>query len=128
AGIAPGVGAAERSERSITRVVVVDDHEMFLESVVRLLGDDRALAVVGTAGTATEGVAVSVAERPDVVILDYQLPDMEAPEAIRALKAAGLESKILILSGSNRPGALFASMRAGSDAWITKSRAVSELR
>jgi EAL domain-containing protein (putative c-di-GMP-specific phosphodiesterase class I) len=53
---------------------------------------------------------------------------MEAPEAIRALKAAGVDSKILILTGSNRRGALFASMRAGSDAWITKTRAVSELR
>jgi DNA-binding NarL/FixJ family response regulator len=57
------------------RVVVIDDHAMFLESVVRLLSDDPAIVVVGSAGTAAAGVSVSAAERPDVIIVDYQLPE-----------------------------------------------------
>ena len=112
---------------SIIRVVVVDDHAMFLESVVRLLHADSRIDVVGTALTAAEGAAVAAAELPDVVILDYDLPDMDAGGSIRAIKSALPDGKIVTLTGSERPGALFTVMRAGSSAWIRKTRTVSEL-
>ncbi|HUZ41920.1 MAG TPA: EAL domain-containing protein [Acidimicrobiales bacterium] len=110
------------------RVVVIDDHEMVLQSVVRLLEEDSQIIIVGSATTAAEGIDIVRAERPDVVIIDYVLPDMDAPEAIQQMLDLHPEVKIITFSGSGRPGALFASRRAGSSAWVQKTRAIQDLR
>lgn len=116
------------SEFSATRVVLIDDHEMILESLVRLLRDERRITVVGTALDATTGIELARREKPDVVVIDYLLPDMDAASAIEILRRENAEIKVITLSGSQQPGALFASMRAGSSAWVNKTRAVQELR
>ena len=111
-------------EPKTVRVVIIDDHEMILQSIVQLLCADPQFVVVGTALTATEGIEVSEAQRPDVIIIDYTLPDMNAPEAILLLREKVPEAKIVTLSGSERPGAFYASLRAGSSAWVRKTRAI----
>jgi EAL domain-containing protein (putative c-di-GMP-specific phosphodiesterase class I) len=116
------------SEDPVIRVVLIDDHEMILESMVRLLRDDPQIAVVGTALTAQEGIDVTQVERPDIVIIDYSLTDMDAPDAITLLRTMHPSVKVITLSGSDRPGALYASMRAGSSGWVKKTRAIQELR
>jgi EAL domain-containing protein (putative c-di-GMP-specific phosphodiesterase class I) len=115
-------------ENPAVRVVVIDDHEMILESLVRLLRDDPAIVVVGTAQTAHEGIDITRQERPDIVVIDYSLTDMDAPDAIRLLRRTCPDVKIITISGADRPGALCASTRAGSSAWVNKAQAVQELR
>lgn len=116
------------SEFNATRVVIIDDHEMILQSLERLLRDESRITVVGTAIDAATGIEVARREKPDVVVIDYMLPDMDAASAIGVLREENPDVKVVTLSGSEQPGALFASMRAGSSAWITKTRAVQELR
>jgi EAL domain-containing protein (putative c-di-GMP-specific phosphodiesterase class I) len=116
------------SEHSPITVVVVDDHEMILQSVVRLLAADPQIVVVGTALTGAQGIDVTKRIEPDVLVIDFHLPDMEAPEAIRQLREAKSDVKVVTISGSERPGALYASIRAGSSAWVRKTRAIHELR
>jgi EAL domain-containing protein (putative c-di-GMP-specific phosphodiesterase class I) len=116
------------SRDPVIRVVVIDDHEMILQSLERLLRDDPRIVVVGTALDAQRGIQVVRREGPDVVIVDYSLPDMDAPDVIRTLRETCPEVKIITLSGAERPGALLASVRAGSSAWVTKTRAIQELR
>ena len=116
------------SEESAIRVVLIDDHEMVLQSMVRLLCDDPQIAVVGVALTAEQGISVTREVRPDIVIIDYSLTDMDAPDAIELLRTVHPEVKIITLSGSGLPGALYASMRAGSSGWVNKTRAIQELR
>jgi EAL domain-containing protein (putative c-di-GMP-specific phosphodiesterase class I) len=119
---------SQTKELPALRVVVIDDHEMILQSVVRLLTADPKISVVGTALTASEGIDIVQNERPDVVVIDYHLPDMDAPQAIPILLDIHPEVKIVTFSGSERPGALYSSIRAGSDAWVRKTRAIQELR
>jgi EAL domain-containing protein (putative c-di-GMP-specific phosphodiesterase class I) len=107
---------------------VIDDHEMILQSLVRLLRDDPQMVVVGTALTAAEGIALTRQLVPDVVIIDYTLPDMDAPDAITVMRDADPDIKVITLSGSERPGGLYASMQAGSAGWVPKTRAIEELR
>jgi EAL domain-containing protein (putative c-di-GMP-specific phosphodiesterase class I)/CheY-like chemotaxis protein len=116
------------TELSPITVVVVDDHEMILQSVVRLLAADPQIVVVGTALTGAQGIDVTMRVNPDVLVIDYHLPDMDAPEAIRQLREAHSDVKVVTISGSERPGALYASIRAGSSAWVRKTRAIHELR
>jgi EAL domain-containing protein (putative c-di-GMP-specific phosphodiesterase class I) len=111
-----------------TRVVIIDDHEMILESLVRLLRDEPRIEVVGSALNAAMGIELVRRENPDVVVIDYVLPDMDAPSAIEILLEENPNIKVITLSGSERPGALYTSMRAGSSAWLNKTRAVQELR
>ena len=110
------------------RVVIVDDHEMILQSLVRLISADARFVIVGSALTALDGIEVLKRELPDVLVIDYQLPDMDAPEAIRIVRQILPEIKIVTFSGAERPGALYASMKAGSSAWVRKTRAIQELR
>lgn len=110
------------------RVVVIDDHEMILQSVVRLLAADVKIEVIGTALTAAEGVEVMSVTRPDVVVIDYHLPDMDAPEAIKLMHEIDPDVKIVTISGSDRPGSYQESTKAGSVAWVRKTRAIQELR
>src|SRR5664280_555669 len=116
------------SEKPVIRVVVIDDHEMFLQSVVRLLQEDPEIVVVGTALTAMEGFEITQQERPGVVIIDYHLPDMDAPNAIRTLREVHPAGRIITLTGTEPPGGLYASMRAGSSAWVRKTKAIQTLR
>ena len=116
------------SKQPVIRVVVIDDHEMILQSMVRLLRDDPQIAVVGTALTAKRGIHVTREVHPDIVIIDYSLTDMDAPDAIKLLRMVHPKVKIITFSGAERPGALYASMRAGSSGWVNKTRAIQELR
>jgi EAL domain-containing protein (putative c-di-GMP-specific phosphodiesterase class I) len=116
------------SKDHVIRVVMIDDHEMILQSLVRLLRDDAQIAVVGTALTAEQGIRVTQEEQPDIVIIDYSLTDMDAPDAINILRMVHPEVKVITFSGAGRPGALYASMRAGSSGWVNKTRAIQDLR
>jgi EAL domain-containing protein (putative c-di-GMP-specific phosphodiesterase class I) len=116
------------SEEPVIRVVVIDDHEMILQSLVRLLRDDPLIAVVGTALTAEQGIRVTQEQQPDIVIIDYSLTDMDAPDAINILRMVHPKVKVITFSGSERAGALYASMRAGSSGWVNKTRAIQDLR
>jgi EAL domain-containing protein (putative c-di-GMP-specific phosphodiesterase class I) len=108
--------------------VVIDDHEMILQSVVRLLAADLNIDVIGTALTAADGIEVFSQLRPHVVVLDYHLPDMDAPEAIKLMLAIDPDVKIVTISGSDLPGSFTQAMRAGSLAWVRKTRAIQDLR
>ena len=67
------------------RVVVVDDHQMLLESLVRRLDGDGGVAVVGSASTVAEGIAAVEAHSPDIVVMDYELPDGDGAAASRQI-------------------------------------------
>ena len=110
-----------------TRVLIIDDHEIFAQSLVRLLGDDPRLEVLGTEFLASAGLERATAERPDIVIMDYSLPDIDGASATRLLREALPGQKVVMLTGSELPGAYAAAMEAGCAAWMRKTRAVHEL-
>jgi EAL domain-containing protein (putative c-di-GMP-specific phosphodiesterase class I) len=112
----------------VIRVVVVDDHEMFAESIVRLLNDDPEIEVVAVASNATDGIELAKAQRPDIVLMDYHLPDMDGAAATRLLSRDCPQIAVIALTGSERPGAYYAAMEAGSAAWVRKTRAGQDLR
>ena len=108
-------------------VVVVDDHEMVRESLVQVLSHDPLIEVVGEAATGKAGVALALSTRPDVVVMDFVLPDMSGATAIGLLRAQMPEVKVITVSGLNVPGAYRAAAAAGSTAWLRKTSAVREL-
>ena len=109
------------------RVVLVDDHEMFTESLARVLAWGRDIEVLGIGATAAAGIRLAAQHQPDVVVLDYHLPDGEAPDVIAAVLAACSSARVLVLTGASEQRSLLAALDAGALGFVTKDRAVDEL-
>jgi DNA-binding NarL/FixJ family response regulator len=108
------------------RVMVVDDHPMWREGVARDLGE-RGLEVVATAGDGAAAVRIAPAVRPDVVLMDLQMPRLDGAGATAALLEALPQTRVLVLSASAEQGDVLAAVRAGASGYLVKSAQVSEL-
>ncbi|SBT50856.1 response regulator [Micromonospora narathiwatensis] len=107
------------------RVMVVDDHPMWREGVARDLTEAGHL-VVATSGEGRQAVRVAAAARPDVVVLDLQLPDVSGVEVIRGLRAVLPEVRVLMLSASGEPQSVLDAVKAGATGYLVKSAAPAE--
>ncbi|MGC5021532.1 response regulator [Micromonospora sp. DT47] len=105
--------------------MVVDDHPMWREGVARDLTEAGHL-VVATSGEGRQAVRVAAAARPDVVVLDLQLPDVSGVEVIRGLRAALPEVRVLMLSASGEQQSVLDAVKAGATGYLVKSAAPAE--
>jgi DNA-binding NarL/FixJ family response regulator len=107
------------------RVMVVDDHPMWREGVSR----DLAAAgydVVASVGEGRQAVRIAAAARPDVVVLDLQLPDVSGVEVINGLREALGEIRILMLSASGEQRDVLDAMKAGATGYLLKSAGLAD--
>jgi DNA-binding NarL/FixJ family response regulator len=109
------------------RLVVVDDHALFRAGLVNLLDQMPELEVVGEAGDGREALEEVQRKRPDVVLLDVNMPVMGGVETVEALKA-DQETRILMLTISKHDEDLFGAIAAGADGYMLKSAEPEELR
>lgn len=102
------------------RVMVVDDHPMWREGVARDL-TEAGYEVVAAVGDGAQAVRVGTSLRPDVVVLDLQLPDLSGVEVITALVATGSPIHILVLSASGEHQDVLDAVKAGATGYLLKS-------
>ncbi|NJC82665.1 response regulator [Planosporangium mesophilum] len=107
------------------RVMVVDDHPMWRDGVARDL-DEAGYEVVAAVGEGGQAVRVAAAARPDVVVLDLQLPDLSGVEVIRGLLAAHPPVRVLMLSASGEQQDVLDAVKAGATGYLLKSAAREE--
>ncbi|MDG4834953.1 response regulator transcription factor [Micromonospora sp. WMMD967] len=105
--------------------MVVDDHPMWREGVARDL-TEAGFLVVATSGEGRQAVRVAAAARPDVVVLDLQLPDISGVEVIMGLRAAVPEVRVLMLSASGEQQSVLDAVKAGATGYLVKSTAPAE--
>lgn len=113
--------------RDLLRVLVVDDHRMFAESVARILGDEADLEVVGVVGSAEDARAAAASTQPDVVLMDFGLPDVDGATMARLLRDAHPSVQIVMLTGQIDDLVFAAAIEAGCVGLVTKDKASSEL-
>ncbi len=106
--------------------MVVDDHPMWREAVARDL-ETAGLAVVATAGTGTEALTRARATRPQVVVLDLQIPPPTGVEVTTALVGEDPAVRILILSASGEQADVLDAVKAGATGYLVKSASRAEL-
>jgi DNA-binding NarL/FixJ family response regulator len=102
------------------RVLLVDDHPWVRASLAELLADEDGLAVVGECADGADVVEAAERLHPDVVLMDLSMPGMDGVAATSALRAAGLASRVVVLTGEDvaaRPTVA----AAGADAFLPKS-------
>ncbi len=109
------------------RILIADDHHLFREAVARLLNDEPDLAVIASVADGEAAVTRAADCRPDVVLLDVNMPGMGGLEAARLLAAAETSAKILMLTVSEQEEDLFAAIRAGARGYLLKNAHRQEL-
>lgn len=109
------------------RVVVVDDHPIVRDGIVANLGDADGLRVVGSAGDAASAIALVARERPDVVILDVELPDKSGLDAIADLKAASPATRVVIFTAYAGEERVAGALSRGADSYVLKGTSSDEL-
>jgi DNA-binding NarL/FixJ family response regulator len=109
------------------RVLVVEDHPLFRRGVVALLEAADGLTVAGTAATGEEAVRLAADVRPDVVLMDLQLPGISGIEATRAIVAADPEARVLVLTLFEDEDSVFLALRAGARGYVLKDADEDEL-
>jgi DNA-binding NarL/FixJ family response regulator len=109
------------------RVVIVDDHRVLAELLTAALSMSDDVAVLESVGTATDAIARVGALQPDVVILDYDLPDSDGVSAVSSIKDACTTCRVLMLTSYTDPVILSDALDAGCDGFVTKRNGASEI-
>ena len=107
------------TESRIT-VLIVDDHAIVREGIAEVLERSGEFQVVGQAGDGEEAVGLVLELKPDVVIMDILMPGKDGIAACRAIVAARPETRVLMLTASNRHGAIVEAVNAGATGYLQK--------
>jgi DNA-binding NarL/FixJ family response regulator len=109
------------------RLVVVDDHALFRAGLISLLGEMPEFQVVGEAGDGSSALDIIYRTKPDIVLLDVNMPGMGGVEVVRSLKKSE-PCRILMLTISKSEEDLLGTISAGADGYLLKNVEPDELR
>ena len=104
-----------------TRILLVDDHQMFREGLRRLLETEPDIEVVGEADDGNTASDMTSGLAPDVVVMDISMPSLNGIDATRMLQKEGCTSKILLLTMHDSVEMLRAAALAGASGYLLKS-------
>jgi DNA-binding NarL/FixJ family response regulator len=109
------------------RIIVVDDHPIYRDGVVKSLEETGEFRVVGTASSAKEAARLAEAKHPDIALLDLSMPG-GGLAAVKAICAAGSAKYVAMLTVSEEDGDVSDALKFGAIAYILKGVSASELR
>ncbi len=109
------------------KLLVVDDHVLFREGLVSLINRQEDLSVVGEAGTVAEAIRLAGEFQPDMVLMDFNLPDGTGLDATRAIIELLPEIKIVFLTIYDDDDRLIAAIRLGAKGYLLKNIPVANL-
>ncbi len=109
------------------KVLIVDDQVLFREGLVGLINSQPNMAVVGEAGSAVEAVEKAGELKPDVILMDYNLPDGSGADAARMILKEQPKMNILFLTVMDSDAFLFSAIRSGARGYLLKDMPFAEL-
>jgi two-component system response regulator DesR len=109
------------------RLLLADDQALVRGALAALLDLEPDLEVVAEVATGDQVVPAATEQRPDVALLDVEMPGMDGIEATRALKAAAPTTRVLIVTTFGRPGFLRRALQAGADGFVVKDTPARQL-
>jgi len=115
------MGKGESDARNMpARILIADDHELVRDGVKHMLGYEEDLEVVGEASNGQEVVDQSRRLKPDLVLMDVRMPEMDGLEATRAIKAEQPHVSVLVISLYRNPDYLLEAIVAGAAGYVLK--------
>lgn len=109
------------------RLVIVDDHSLFREGLASILKSEPDIVVLGLAGTVQEAVDIVRDLNPDIVLMDFSLPDGTGADATSKILNECSECKIIFLTMSEKDEHLYTAIRSGAKGYLLKNLSPSKL-
>jgi len=117
----------EATKNDKISVVIVDDHEMVSSGLQALIEDDPRMTVVARGNSATEGIAIVSEYHPDVVLMDYRLPDGNGSDAARTIRELDPPPAVLMVTSATDRRALSQALDAGCCGFLSKNASQDDL-
>ncbi len=111
----------------VQTILVVDDHPLMRKGILQLIAMEPSLRLVGEAGDGQQGVELAHRLRPDLILLDLNMRGLSGMEALKALKAADLDTRVIILTVSDSEDDVVAALRLGADGYLLKDMEPEEV-
>jgi two-component system, NarL family, response regulator DevR len=109
------------------RVLIVQDHPLLASAIARVLEGQADLAVSGVSASGAAALAAAAMDRPDVVLMDFRLPDVTGPEAARMIQSEHADAAIVFHSADESETALLDAVDAGATAYLTKDATADQI-
>ena len=119
--------ARKSTDGSFIAVLIVEDHMMVAEALRIALDNIADLAVLAIAPTVAAGVEMSVTLQPDVILLDFTLPDGDAPAAVPRFLESRPGVPVLVISAASDYSSVVRTLEAGASGFLIKDQAMSDL-
>ena len=113
--------------RKRINVLCVDDHQIVREGIVYVIGRQRDMQVIGTAANGLQAVEMYLQNPPDVTLMDLQLPVLSGLEAIRRIRAADAQAKIIVLTTHQGDESIHQALAAGAATYLLKESVLDDL-
>jgi len=114
------------SDAAHIRVLVADDQRVVRDGLVMLVGLCEGIEVVGSASNGVEAVALAEELRPDVVLMDLRMPELDGTEATRRIAEAGV-ARVVVLTTYADDESIFPALQAGAAGYLTKDASAEEI-
>ena len=111
----------------IIRILSVEDHPVFREGLSTIISSQQDMLLVACAANATEAIAEFRRHRPDITLMDLQLPGINGADALISIRGEFPQARIIMLSTSDGDGDIQRALRAGAMAYMLKSVPKNEL-
>jgi two-component system NarL family response regulator len=109
------------------RVLVIEDHAVVRQGLVALLSNAPDIEVIGSAADGLEGMEIFRSARPDVTLMDLQMPRLGGVEAIQRMRDEWRDARIIVLTTFDGDEDIYRAMQAGAKAYLLKGMEVEEL-
>lgn len=101
-------------------VLLIDDHALFRKGVAQLIQMDPAFKIAGEASSGRAGVEMAVRLKPDVVLIDLNMPEVTGIETLGLMREAGVDARFIMLTVSDNERDVVAALRAGAHGYLLK--------
>jgi DNA-binding NarL/FixJ family response regulator len=122
-----GIGSPDEYSRGQTRLAIVDDHELARESLQNMLSDEGDIEIVGQAANGRQALLLCSRLRPDLILMDVRMPEMDGLAATKEVKQRYPEISVMMLTMHENPDYLLEALKAGAAGYVLKDAPQEEI-